>query len=275
LSSILKALRKIDEESPDLQSAPSLPRTFDARRSVNAHMRRRWFWVKIGSAVCIMTIMAAAGAFFLNHQQSIFSKPVAETSSTSKKDMLEMETPSEKSSVFRAKIAAESPQSAPGSPQTRQPVKKQPRALVPKEKIQKSGPATFELQPKPEIVRESPGTPAARMVPQAKTTDRKIPSPKMPKTDAPAAGSDTVKGETVASPPTPAADAYDRIDDSNLKLQALAWFDDASKRMAVINDRIVREGESVDGYQIIQIRQEDVVVRDGSKSWLLKFDLKQ
>jgi len=45
--------------------------------------------------------------------------------------------------------------------------------------------------------------------------------------------------------------------------------------MAVINGRIVREGESMDGYQIDQIRQEDVVVSDGQESWSLEFGLKQ
>lgn len=68
---------------------------------------------------------------------------------------------------------------------------------------------------------------------------------------------------------------YDRIDDSRLKLQALAWSDDAARRIAVINGRIVHEGESVDGYQVIKIRQEDVVVNEGGKSWRLEFGLHQ
>ena len=44
--------------------------------------------------------------------------------------------------------------------------------------------------------------------------------------------------------------------------------------MAVINSRIVREGGSVDGYQVTQIRRQDVVVSDGKKSWRLEFGLK-
>ncbi|MBW2582335.1 MAG: general secretion pathway protein GspB [Deltaproteobacteria bacterium] len=65
------------------------------------------------------------------------------------------------------------------------------------------------------------------------------------------------------------------MNDSKLKLQALAWSSDAARRMAVINGRIVREGESVDGYQIDQIRREDVIVSDGRQSWSLEFGLKQ
>ena len=71
------------------------------------------------------------------------------------------------------------------------------------------------------------------------------------------------------------AETYDRIDASKLSLQALAWFNDPPRRMAVINSRIVREGESVDGFQVTQIRRQDVVVSDGNKKWRLEFNLKQ
>ena len=68
---------------------------------------------------------------------------------------------------------------------------------------------------------------------------------------------------------------YARLNDSKIKLQALAWSADTSKRMAVINGRILREGESMDGYQINQIRPEDVVVSDGRQLWSLEFGLQQ
>jgi hypothetical protein len=45
--------------------------------------------------------------------------------------------------------------------------------------------------------------------------------------------------------------------------------------MAVINGRIVHEGDSVDGYQVLKIRQEDVIVNESGKSWSLEFGLQQ
>jgi len=45
--------------------------------------------------------------------------------------------------------------------------------------------------------------------------------------------------------------------------------------MAVINGRIVHEGESVDGYQVVKIREEDVILNQGGKSWRLEFGLQQ
>jgi hypothetical protein len=66
-----------------------------------------------------------------------------------------------------------------------------------------------------------------------------------------------------------------RINDSKLLLQAIAWSNDSSQRLAVINNRIVREGETVDGYSITEIRQEDVVLNDGTNAWRLEFSLRQ
>jgi hypothetical protein len=47
------------------------------------------------------------------------------------------------------------------------------------------------------------------------------------------------------------------------------------RRVAVINGRIVHEGASVDSNQVINIREEDVVVNRGGKSWRLEFRLQQ
>jgi hypothetical protein len=272
LSSILKALRKIEEESPDLDELPFLGRSTGAHRSGNAPNGRLRLWVKIGFAVCIMAMLAAGGVLFLDHRQLISSKSATETRSPSREDAPQSEIPPAPSDIFRSKITVSSTPSVQGSLQVPQPAKKQSSDALPKENIQHPKTDRVELQPTAESV---PAAPAARMLPSAKTTDRKISPTKIPKTETSMAGNDKTRDRTPANPPIPATDVHDRIDDSNIKLQALAWFEDASKRMAVINDRIVREGESVDGYQVTEIRQEDVVVSDGSKSWLLKFALKE
>jgi hypothetical protein len=69
-------------------------------------------------------------------------------------------------------------------------------------------------------------------------------------------------------------DSLSRLDDSKLKVMAIAWHGDATRRIAVINGHIVKEGESVDGYTITRIRKDDVIVNDGSRSWRVEFALK-
>ena len=65
------------------------------------------------------------------------------------------------------------------------------------------------------------------------------------------------------------------LDDSNFKLQAIAWSADAERRIVVINNRIVREGGTIDGFSVTQIREDDVIINDGTNSWRLEFSLKQ
>jgi hypothetical protein len=128
--------------------------------------------------------------------------------------------------------------------------------------------STPKPQPKTEIFAKPKNPQKKTLSPPnsalaGKPVARKRKAPKKPqvKTDK------SVKTTSIAT--------YDRLNDSKLKLQALAWFDDADRRMAVINDRIVHEGESVDGYQVTKIRQEDVIVKNGGKSWRLEFGLQQ
>jgi hypothetical protein len=94
-----------------------------------------------------------------------------------------------------------------------------------------------------------------------------------------AAPGDTVPAATATRVKQPARSParlnYDRLEDPGLKLQALAWSDDKDRRMAVINGRIVHEGESVDGYQVITIRREDIILKEGQKSWRLEFGLQR
>jgi hypothetical protein len=89
------------------------------------------------------------------------------------------------------------------------------------------------------------------------------PSSGTPATQKPASGRET------------GLDSLSTITDSKLRLQAIAWSDDATRRMAVINNQIVREGGVVDGYTVTKIRKDDVIVNDGSASWRLEFSLKQ
>jgi len=63
-------------------------------------------------------------------------------------------------------------------------------------------------------------------------------------------------------------------DESRLKLQAIAWSNNPEKRIAVINDHIIREGSSIDGVHVMHIKEDEVVIREGTDSFKLVFKLK-
>jgi hypothetical protein len=114
--------------------------------------------------------------------------------------------------------------------------------------------------------------PAARVLPKE--------APQAPSAERPSALAQRAAPARETLPPnrSPAArtpeDNLSRLDDSKLKVMAIAWHADATRRIAVINGHIVKEGESVDGYAITRIRKDDVIVNDGSRSWRVEFALK-
>lgn len=58
------------------------------------------------------------------------------------------------------------------------------------------------------------------------------------------------------------------------KLQALAWSPDVQQRMAVINGCIVKEGASLDGFKVLHIREDAVILHNGVSTWRIEFQLK-
>ena len=69
-----------------------------------------------------------------------------------------------------------------------------------------------------------------------------------------------------------AYDGVERLPRDALRLQAISWSDMPSARITVIDGRILREGHTVDGYTVIQIRPEDVIMAKEGKRWKLTYD---
>lgn len=61
---------------------------------------------------------------------------------------------------------------------------------------------------------------------------------------------------------------------AGLTLQAISWSTDPARRLAVINGRICREGEPVDGYVLVRINPDNVLLSDGRTSGRLIFKIR-
>jgi hypothetical protein len=68
-----------------------------------------------------------------------------------------------------------------------------------------------------------------------------------------------------------AYDNADRLTDNRLKIQAIAWSPIPDERMAVINSHIVREGSSVEGFTVVAIRSDDVIVKEQGRLYRVVF----
>ena len=88
-----------------------------------------------------------------------------------------------------------------------------------------------------------------------------------------AEAAETVVASIRPSPPPakPVEVKIPRLNDPDMKLQAVTWSKIPQKRIAVINNRILREGDLVSGYLIKTINPDDVIVILDGEKWKLLF----
>jgi cytoskeletal protein RodZ len=258
-----------------------MPQTIDRKEAKYSKTRRRWFIPGlIGLFLVLLIIIVATIVIFGRRQPMVAQKLPAEVL---EKPNENPKSSLEKSNIFKAKIPTGATNPTESPTKIAKLAKTQMKPASPagnlKEKVVEGPSAMANVTVDPQ---KSKSSSAVRNPQPGKAATLKRPLQKRPASKTTTASKKTISGKSVPSG-KPASKAkkpvttrkYDRMDDSKLKLQALAWFSDASKRMAVINSHIVREGGSVDGYQVTQIRRQDVVVSDGRKSWRLVFGLKQ
>jgi len=258
-----------------------MPDSVEAKQAVNSQARKRWLRGRTITVGLVLLVIAVTAVIVFQRRQFLISKifPAGSPATKSKAH----QAPQDKPKIYRANIppATVKPTAenrAPGRP-ARQPLKKvvpgqQPKELRTDPRSSRSRADIGQLTPKPGPAISSKQPPSSTISdkPSAKQSYlRKLtPSKKS------IAGKRTASGKpAAATQKAKNVKTYAKLNDPQIKLQALAWSGDAARRMVVINGRIVREGESMDGYQIDQIRPEDVIVSDGKQSWSLEFGLKQ
>jgi type II secretory pathway component PulC len=57
-----------------------------------------------------------------------------------------------------------------------------------------------------------------------------------------------------------------------LKIQAISWARDPADRIVVINSKILEQGESIQGYRLVQIKEETVILDHSGQEYELAFD---
>ncbi len=152
-------------------------------------------------------------------------------------------------------LAAEStPQPPAAAAQTLQAPKP---ALAPTPKIAQTQDMPQNRRPADTTARKRPAT-------AAHPTDQQVSAARIPNAD-----------RTEPQKQTRPSNAYDDLrplTDGRLKIQAIVWSDNQNDRMGVINTQIVHEGSSVDGFDVVAIRSEDIVVRaEGGEMYRVLF----
>ncbi|MBI5577559.1 MAG: hypothetical protein HY895_00265 [Deltaproteobacteria bacterium] len=262
MSSILNALKKIEESAPPEESLNpakvSNPRTVFGQRHSGRRLTSKIIYMGLAAVVVL-----AAGILIKGWMSGVADprsgKPVTAAADSAPVG----------ADAFRAKLPA-GKTAAPSPPVAAPPPSGQAESAAAPAPIPRAAPEASAAQ------RPAPPAQAAR--PAARALPKE--TPRAPSAERPSALAErsAPARETTAPNRPPAArtpeDNLSRLDDAKLKVMAIAWHGQATRRLAVINGHIVKEGEAVDGYTVTQIRKDDVIVNDGSRSWRVEFALK-
>jgi hypothetical protein len=258
-----------------------MPKTGDVIPEKNTKLARRWFLPGLILISLTLLIVVIAAIIIFGRQKPVITKKVEGEVSVKQREISPGSPAASK--IFRAKIPQAPPEQIRSRSDRVQLAKNKIKANASKNTAKEDSVKTGASKTGMTIgQKNSKQTAAVRT-----TQPIAAPVSENPRQKTPLAKDKTVSKKMIAAKSVPSGKpakknkknvrmrTYDRIDDSKLKLQALAWFNDATKRMAVINSHIVREGGTVEGYQVTEIRRQDVVINDGKKSWRLEFALKQ
>jgi cytoskeletal protein RodZ len=265
VSTILKALKRLETEQA-LGHAEGLPAplsfntqgSLQRKRIFGFFPNRRWVWIVIG-LLLLATVMIVVS--FIQRQPPQMTDG-ARQAFDNRSDPRPAEAPKDQSAIPSTSPA---PASTPESDSVvlkdeleGRPVRSQRSSSIgePSDSMDPLGqpphtdPSSVENPQEPITVRvppENDGQGAAMVAAQMEKPDT-TPVPQAP-----------------SAPAQKGVDPYAtarRMTDGRLKVQAIAWAEEASERMAVINNHIVREGGSVEGFFIVRIGKDTVILRE-------------
>ncbi|MDA8403287.1 MAG: hypothetical protein M0Z56_03695 [Desulfobacteraceae bacterium] len=250
MSAILEALKKLEQETLDPSGHPLRP-------EINRHGKQRGIFLAGALAAgVILCGLAGYGVVVLKRIAPVSNASVSAVSAIDQRAALSNAAEPHSQTARQSRIMQPVP--APQPRQTEIPA--MPVASRTGEKAE-------------------PPAPEGKIIALA-LDQEKPPEEPSKETDAtavllPAETIPEAKNHTggASGPSTPSGVVLEIIDDPGTVLQAISWSQDTSRRLAVINGKICRETEQMNGYVILTINPEDVVVSKGSVTGRLVFKI--
>lgn len=306
MSSILKALKKLESEAPPRteDAAPSLQRAMNVRRTIHDRFQKARLIRGLLLTLAGITILTAGAWLYLNRRQLPIVKEVYPggeiARSVSPPPDWEAQT-----------VSPPSPAPVPETPVTTADQRPAPEAERPPPPEPERLASVSEA---PAVKRPIQGTPAPRNPPTPKKppartpvrTHSSEPAPARPKPTETAAKSEISRPPETAPVPPPAAASpkpepppapapadpppptqtaaasgssglYASLaqrSDPRFHIQALVWSPDTAGRMAMINGNIVKTGGVVGDARILHIGENFLVFQEKGNRWRQPFRVK-
>jgi hypothetical protein len=258
LSSILRALKKLENEPRHLEESQHLDSKFVPLADIGTKRAVSSIFIMVvgGGIVCGLVILAGWWLF-----SEKFQSPTAVPQKIPRLDSRLDESPAPSQDLNKAPIRAVAEKQAIETPETQKTA----------EQVREPEPASLK-KPAFQIIGQGDALPAEEQTPEETVPAQETPSLKTNEQfTQPAEKTVAPSDSTQVTPVKTVEVEIPKLNDPDMKLQAVTWSRAPQKRIAVINNRILREGDMVSGYLINSINQDDVVIsRDGEK-WQLLF----
>ncbi|MCK4760849.1 MAG: general secretion pathway protein GspB [Candidatus Aminicenantes bacterium] len=241
MSSILKALKKAEAESADREaqgSAQKINKKSGVNRDAGAS---RGIYRSLFFAAVVLLVAAAAWIFFtaikkppLQNEPGVSPKKAAAAVLATQPPTLEVEK----------EIKQEAGQTA--GEKTGESVQETPPPEIAAEQAK---PASSPLPVSPRSGDSSPLPASSRSGNSSRPGMAK-------KSSSPAPVRAVVKSKPSSS--------------SQFILKGIIWSDNPARRVALINNRYLKEGEKINGVELIRIARDEVILKSGEREWAIK-----
>jgi hypothetical protein len=283
MSTILRALKKLEQDKETLSAkglsgiTASAAVSLDNRRAKRSKRLQRLGYVAAVGAV-FAGVAGAAVYFFVTPRSS--TPPASHGERTISKIPTDAQPSRPDPLGDRTRPVAPPTHRVPAPTTSEPPIKPEPTAPESPARTPTTGAMARSNPRMPDWVQPDARTRANR---SGRTPQSAEPATAPPATppSAESVARRTTPAPPAKSPPSVSTQtrtsddnkfsAAERLRDNRLKIQAIAWSPVADERMAVINSHIVREGSSVEGFSVIAIRQDDVIVNEQGRLYRVVF----
>lgn len=247
MSTILKALKKLEQEKEGQRADIQRPGTDLITRQVFSRTVR-FVWLKriglLWFCILFVVVIGGVGVYLIAR-----GKGTALKKNISNQQPLSTET--SRAEQITGRTAARFPTQSAAIPDN--------SPLSDQQLSTETDPPNKNLAQQPRTGTVTGDGPLYPQEPSALEDDTKPSSPGGGK--APSPGTAPTTSYPGARPMT----------DGRLSVQAIAWSPIAQECMAVVNDRIVHPGDAVDGFIVLAVEPDQIVVRFNQQTWSVPF----
>ncbi len=244
MSTILKALKKLEAETPSKPGILAVPLGRHSRQPGN----RKSFWLFAGISGAVLLLGAGFLLFFKASSSLLVQESAVERLQSEAQPIPSRPRSGDGPPAVFREIVRPAGGAAPFVPD--------PSAQAETSRIESASSSTSSVAVEPESLknRDSGHSPGDMETRTGGNTGKPLENPASPAGMKKQPAGDKPPGASEAPAP------LTELADTGLRIQAISWNKDPARRLAVINTRVCREGEHVSGYRIIRINPDDIVV---------------